>query len=241
MPPLVVSIGTTHPRNVAGIGRDARIAAEYGVEHAMAVAAISAQDERGVHGIFPVSADVLRAQLSAIDVRSAAAVRVGALGTARNAIVAGEWLHDAGVPVVFDSVMRASAGGSLYADDALEAVRAFAERSACILTPNIEEAEQLSGTAIRSVEEMAAAGKLLVLRGARAALVKGGHLAGEPVDVLVTAQTVETFSDTRLPQRMRGTGCTLAMALACEIARDGDFGAAVRGARAYVRANIARS
>jgi hydroxymethylpyrimidine/phosphomethylpyrimidine kinase len=86
---------------------------------------------------------------------------------------------------------------------------------------------------------MIAAGARLLRDGARAALVKGGHLAGDPVDVLVTSEGVQTFTGSRLPQTMRGTGCTLAMALACELALGRTLSESVKGARAYVRENIA--
>lgn len=240
-PALVASIGTTHPRNAAGLGLDARIAAEYGVRYAMAVAAVSAQDERGVHDVFPIPPGVLRAQLAAIPFSQVAAVRVGALGSLENAQLAAEFLRmHCTAPVVFDTVMHASAGGSLYADDALEAVRAFAQRTGAILTPNLDEAARLAQIEIRDADGMIAAGRTLLQLGARAVLVKGGHLAGDPVDVLVTREGVERFTDTRLPGKTRGTGCTLAMALACELARGENPIEAVQGARAYVRANIAR-
>lgn len=237
----MLSVGTTHPLNVAGVGRDARVAADYGVAHAMAIAAVSAQNERGVTAIFALEPQALQAQLEAIDVTVPAAVRVGALGTAENAAAAAEILRRANAPIVFDPAMNASAGGSLYAGDALAAVRVFLERARTLVTPNVDEAQRLTGIVITGIDDMVAAGKQLVAGGARAALVKGGHLTGEPVDVLVAGGAVETFADTRLPQRMRGTGCTLAMALACELACGGDLIAAVKGARAYVRANIARS
>jgi hydroxymethylpyrimidine/phosphomethylpyrimidine kinase len=168
-------------------------------------------------------------------------VRIGALGSKENARVASEFLEHAELPIVFDPVMHASTGGSLYSDDALGAVRLFLHRVPAIVTPNVEEAQQLTGVTIRTAEDMVAAGKALLERGARAVLIKGGHLRGDPVDVLVSTARVEQFSDSRLPQKMRGTGCTLAMAVACELALGRALIDAVKGARAYVRANIARS
>ena len=241
MSALVVSIGTTHPLNVAGLGRDARVAAEYEVAHAMAVAAVSAQDEQGVRALFPIPDAVVRAQLGTIDFAAAAAVRVGALGNLENAAVAAAFLENVTSPVIFDTVMGSSAGGSLYAGDVMPAVRLFLERVRAIVTPNVDEAQRLTGIAIANVEDAISAGKRLVSAGARAALVKGGHLSGDPIDVLVTLDGVETFAGARLAQKMRGTGCTLAMALACELALGRDLVTAVKGARAYVRANIARS
>lgn len=240
-PALVASIGTTHPRNVAGLGLDARIAVDYGVRHAIAVAAVSAQDEHGVHELFAIPSGVLHAQLATIAFADVNAVRVGALGSLENALIAAEFLQThCNVPPVFDPVMRASAGGSLYDGEGLRAVRAFIERAAPILTPNLEEASQLAQTDIREVDGMIAAGRQLLELGARAVLLKGGHLPGNPVDVLVTRVGVETFADTRLPAKTRGTGCTLAMGIACELAHGKNLIDAVKGARAYVRANIAR-
>ncbi|HKU66605.1 MAG TPA: PfkB family carbohydrate kinase [Candidatus Baltobacteraceae bacterium] len=238
---LVVSIGTTHPQNVAGLGRDARVAADYGAAHASIVAAVSAQDERGVHGIFVLPPDFVRAQLCAIDFTRARAVRVGALGSAEIAAAVCEILRQVAVPIVFDPALAASAGGALYEGDALEAVRAVLAGTHAIVTPNLDEAQRLTSCAIESVDDMIAAARQLVEQGASAALVTGGHLPGEPVDVLVRGGDSWTFADTRLPQKMRGTGCALAMALACELARGRDLVAAVKGARAYVRTNIARS
>jgi hydroxymethylpyrimidine/phosphomethylpyrimidine kinase len=182
----------------------------------------------------------LRAQLASIPLEGIAGVRVGALGSIENAQAAAQFLGDCNVPAVFDPVMRASAGGSLYAGEALAAVRAFMSCGP-IVTPNLEEAGQLAGVAMRDVDAMIAAGRALLDIGARAAIVKGGHLEGEPVDILVTRVGVERFSGSRLAGQTRGTGCTLAMALACEIALGRNLVDAVKGARAYVRANIARS
>lgn len=238
--PLVLSVGTTHPRNTAGLGLDARIAAGYGVGHAMAVAAVSVQDDRGVADLFAIPASVLRGQLAAIRLADVAAVRVGALGNLENAHIVAEFLQACAVPPVFDPVMRASAGGSLYEGEALDAVALFIERTAPIVTPNLEEAAQLTQREIDDVDGMVAAGHRLMEQGARAALVKGGHLSGDPADVLVTRVGIETFADSRIPGKTRGTGCTLAMALACEIAQGRNLVDAVKGARAHVRANIAR-
>ncbi len=236
---LVVSVGMTHPKNRAGLGVDVRVAADYGVRHHLVAAAVSAQDEQGVHNIFALPSELLLAQLQVVDLDDAAIVRIGAVGSARHLeLLRG---HLAGRRVVIDPVMRASAGGSLYSDDPLRALTSFGAGTGSVITPNLDEAGALTGREIATVDEMIAAGKALLRRGIDAALVKGGHLRDDPVDVLVTENGVETYSDTRLAREMRGTGCALAMALSCEIALGKDLHAAVQGARAYVRANIARS
>jgi hydroxymethylpyrimidine/phosphomethylpyrimidine kinase len=238
MRPLVVSIGMTHPQNVAGLGVDIRVAAEYGVRHAMVVAAVSAQDEHGVQAVLPLPRDFVEAQMRAVGIDNAATVRVGALGTAAHFDVLDRLFDQT---VVVDPVMRSSAGGSLYVDDPVAALGGFSAGARTIMTPNIDEAQRLTDVAIRSVEEMIEAGRQLVRQDVEIVLVTGGHLPGDPIDVLIDgSRAVETFTDTRLPQKMRGTGCTLAMALTCEIAFGRNLVDAVKGARAYVRANIAR-
>lgn len=237
--PLVVSIGMTHPQNSAGIGLDVRIAAEYGVRHAIVVAAVSAQDERGVQRIVALPPDFIMEQLGAARVNDADAVRVGALGSSENLQIIWGMLCEA--PMVVDPVLRSSAGGALYVDDPLPLLRKMRIGARMILTPNIDETRELTGVQVGGVAEMIAGGRRLIEQGAGAVLVTGGHLPADPVDVLVTENAVETFAGARLPQRMRGTGCTLAMALACEMALGRDIVTAVQGARAYVRANIARS
>jgi hydroxymethylpyrimidine kinase/phosphomethylpyrimidine kinase len=234
----VVSIGTTHPANAAGIGLDARIAAAYGVRHASAIAAVSAQDAAGVHALHVVPPAMLRAQLQSLP--SAAAYRLGALGNSVSTEIVGAFLAAATVPIVIDPVLRASAGGSLYEDDPSSAQQQLILHSRAIVTPNVAEAQHLTALQIDGVDAMIAAGRQLVTRGARAALVKGGHLTGDPVDVLVEDAEAQAFRGSRLEGNTRGTGCTLAMALACELALGRSLREAVQGARAYVRANIAR-
>lgn len=236
--PLVVSVGMTHPQNIAGLGLDVRIAAEYGVRHAMVVAAVSAQDDRGVHQVVPLEPTFVQQQLQAARLRDAAAVRVGALGRACTFAAVAAALH--GQRVIIDPVMRSSAGGSLYVDDPLQALRWFSGGAHTIVTPNIEEAHQLTGLHIAGRDDMITAGEQLVRDGTGVALVKGGHLPGEPIDILVSEDGVETFAAPRLPGKTRGTGCMLAMALACELALGRDLVDAVKGARAFVRTNIAR-
>lgn len=237
-PPLVVSVGMTHPQNVAGIGLDIRIAADYCVRHTIVVAAVSAQDEHGVQRVVPMPAEFVLDQIRAAGMREAAAVRIGALGNSKNIEVLQDALCDQ--QVVVDPVTGSSAGGSLYLDDPVAHLANFSAGATTIITPNIPEAAQMSGMRITTPDDMIAAGRHLLRSGADVVLVKGGHLRGDPVDVLVTRDGVERFADTRLPGKMRGTGCTLAMALACELALGRDLVDAVKGARAYVRAKIAR-
>ncbi len=239
--PVVLSIGTTHPWNVAGVGLDLRIAQEYGVRALTVVAAVSAQDARGVHALQPQPTAIVRAQLEAVPWDRIGAVRVGALASADAVFAVAEALaaHPQVLAVV-DPVWSASLGGALSNDAAIEALRdRLATLPNVILTPNLAEAALLLGVERIERDDMQRTAEQLRARGAFAVLLKGGHLSGDPADLLAHAGGTTSFADTRIAGEMRATGCTLAMSLACEIARGASLLDAVAAARGFVRAKIA--
>lgn len=242
MAAIVLSIGTTHPWNVAGVGRDIVVGCAKGCRVFTAVAAVSAQNAAGVIALGCVAEDLFEAQLSVLPWESAGAVRVGALPTSASvravtqALRARPWL-----PAVVDPVFSASRGGELADRAARDALgKHLATLSSVVLTPNLREAAALLG--LERIERSALGDAALRLRerGAGAVLVTGGHLEGDPADALATSDGVEILSEPRIAGSMHGTGCTLAMALACELASGKPLPAAVRAARAFVRAEIAR-
>jgi hydroxymethylpyrimidine/phosphomethylpyrimidine kinase len=242
MTATVLSIGTTHPWNVAGVGRDLVVGAELGARVFTAVAAVSAQDGRGIVALHPIPPDTLRAQLDALPWESAGAARVGALPNVeavravRDALRARPWLA-----AVVDPAFSASRGGELGDASAREGVREeLATLRNVVLTPNLEEAALLLGSTRIERAAIGEAALALRARGALAVLVKGGHLEGDPADALASDEGLEIFTDARIAGRMHGIGCTLAMSLACELAAGAPLPAAVRAARSYVRAQIAR-
>lgn len=238
---IVLSIGTTHPWNVAGVGRDLVVAGDFGARVFTAVAAVSAQDGSGVKALDPVSPELFAAQLAVLPWAAAGAVRVGALPTAESVHAVGRYLRERpDLPAVVDPVAVASRGGELSPQAARHALRdELASLAGVVLTPNLQEAEELLGYAVVRGSLGPAAADLRA-RGASAVLLKGGHLDGDPADALAWAGGVEIFSESRIAGRMHGTGCTLAMALACELAGGAELLAAVRAARAYVRKQLAR-
>jgi hydroxymethylpyrimidine/phosphomethylpyrimidine kinase len=242
MTSIVLSIGTSHPWNVAGVGRDLIVGAEFGARVFTAIAAVSAQDRGGVAALHSVPRDVLAAQLATFPWDSAGAARVGALPTLHAVHVVAEALRAyPWLPAVVDPVFTASRGGELADSSARAAVRdELGGLPNVILTPNLQEAAQLLASDSIARDALADAALALRNRGALAVLLKGGHLDGEPADALATASGVEIFSDARIAGRMHGTGCTLAMALACELSAGKSLRDAVRAARAYVRTQIAR-
>jgi len=237
---VVASIGTTHPWNIAGIGLDARVAAEYGAGHVAAIAGVTAQDAERVTAVLPIPGRVLRAQLESLP-RDVAAYRIGALISAENVRVVADFLRSrAGMCVVVDPVLGSSTGQALWTNAAyVDELRDTLLRLPVVVTPNLDEtALLLRAKPLRDREAMAAAGVQVVAAGARAALVKGGHLAGDPADILVTSGNSQLFEGPRLAGSMRGTGCVLAMSLACELAAGRELPDAVSNARDYVRAKI---
>ncbi|HEX5274100.1 MAG TPA: bifunctional hydroxymethylpyrimidine kinase/phosphomethylpyrimidine kinase [Candidatus Rubrimentiphilum sp.] len=240
MSAIVASIGTTHPWNIAGVGLDARVAAEYGIGHVVAVAGVSAQDTERVTAVLPIPSRILQAQLESLP-EAVAAYRVGALISAENVRVVADFLRPrAATPIVVDPVLVSSTGEALWTNAAyIDELRDLLLRLPVIVTPNLDEAALLlHAKPVRDREAMAAAGAEFVAAGARGALMKGGHLAGDPVDILVTASDWRAFEGSRLPGNMRGTGCVLAMSLACELALGRELPPAVSNARGYVRAKI---
>ena len=239
----VLSIGMTHPWNIAGVGLDLRIGAELGVRVFTVVAAVSAQDAQGVR-LQTINGETLRAQLDTIPWDRVRAVRVGAVTSPETAYVIADALSVQALPVVIDPVFASSTGGTFAGPGTIDAFRdALLPTRGAIITPNLDEAMKLvrSHSEITSVEQAATAATMLRDLGAAAVLVKGGHLPGEPVDVLVDGDRTELFSGERIAGEMRGTGCTLAMALACALARGDDLRDAVRFARGFVREKIAQA
>ena len=239
---IVLSIGTTHPWNVAGVGRDLVVGCEYGARIFTAVAAVSAQDGRGVTSLHSVPAPTLLAQLQSLPWEAAGAVRVGALPAlwavraVTEALQRWPWL-----PAVVDPAFRASRGGELVDSAARYAVRdELGALPNVLLTPNLDEAAFMLGCPPIERERIGEAAAALRSRGAAAVLLKGGHLDGDPSDALATADGVEIFNEPRIAGSMHGTGCTLAISLACELAGGRPILAAVQAARAYVRAQLAR-
>jgi hydroxymethylpyrimidine/phosphomethylpyrimidine kinase len=239
---IVLSIGTTHPWNVAGVGRDLVVGCSKECRVFTSVAAVSAQDSTGVIALGPVAQELFEAQLSALPWESAGAVRVGALPTAAavRAVAAALRVHP-WLPAVVDPVFAASRGGELAdraARDTLEVE--LATLSSVVLTPNLSEAAALLHVDAIERSKLGEAATRLRERGAGAVLLTGGHLEGDPTDALATSDGVEIFTEPRIAGSMNGTGCTLAMALACELACGRPLPAAVRAARTFVRGEIAR-
>ncbi len=225
----------------AGIQADLKTVMALGGYGATAITALTAQNTLGVQGVLPVPPAFVRQQMrSVLDDIGADAVKTGMLGTADMVAAVAEVLRGAGLPAVVDPVMVAKGGASLLDADAVAALLRDLLPLAAVLTPNVPEAEALLGRAIPDhVAAMDAARALLDL-GARAVLLKGGHLAGPVVeDILATPDGIEVIRSARIETRhTHGTGCTLASAVAAGLAQGMSLRDAVLRAGAYVHAAI---
>jgi hydroxymethylpyrimidine/phosphomethylpyrimidine kinase len=227
----------------AGIQADIKTIAALDGYAATAITALTAQDTIGVHDVMPVPPVFVARQIGVVlaDI-GADAVKTGMLGDAATIAAVSDALAGWDAPLVLDPVMVAKGGARLLAPDAVAVLIGRLLPRATVLTPNLPEAEALTGLTIADLDDMhRAADALLRLGGVPAVLLKGGHLPGDTVtDLLATRQRTEVFAAPRIVTRhTHGTGCTLASAIATGLAQGLTLRNAVVRARDYVRAAIA--
>jgi hydroxymethylpyrimidine/phosphomethylpyrimidine kinase len=228
----------------AGIQADVKTIAAFGAYAATAITALTAQNTLGVHAVHMVPPDFVGRQIAVVlDDIGADVVKTGMLGDAATVEVVCDTLtrHAERIPVVVDPVMVATTGARLLAPDALAMLKRRLLPLACLITPNLPEAEALAGMAIPDITAMHHAACAMLSLGVPAVLLKGGHLPGDlVVDLLATVDGVEEFVAPRIASRhTHGTGCTLASAVAAGLAQGASLRSAVVRAREYVRAAIA--
>ncbi len=237
--PNVLSIAGSDPSGGAGVQADLKTFAAFGCYGMAALTALTAQNTVGVTAVHVPPADFVAAQIDAVfdDVR-VDAVKIGMLATGEIVSRVAERLaHHGARNIVLDPVLVATSGDSLGAPDVVDALLTALAPLARVVTPNIPETARLIGRDIApDPEDMARAGGMLVARGARAVLVKGGHGAGaEAVDVLVTRDGAQIFAAPRIATRnTHGTGCTLSSAIAAGLARGAPLPDAVGAAKAWL-------
>lgn len=239
MIPVVLAIGGSDSSGGAGIQVDSRTIDAWGAWPATVVTAITAQNTTGVQAANALDARWVAKQLDAVlDDMNVVAVKTGMLASGAVIRVVAEALrarHPA--HVVSDPVLASGGGAPLLEENALDALRQEMIPQMTLITPNVGEAERLTGRAIRSVDDAARAGQALRELGATAALVTGGHLPDAPgTDVLVTADGVTAFPPDWIDVgRVHGTGCVLASSIAAALALGRTLPDAVAQARTFVR------
>lgn len=237
---VVCAIGSTDPWNAAGLGLDVRALAECGVRTVMVVAGVTAQDAQGVAALHAVPAALVEAQFASLAAAHVDAYRIGALIDSFSCAAVARALEGATAPVVYDPVIRASAGGAFAGAATLATIVSALLPRADVVTPNLDEAAMLlDGPVPRSVREMSDAARALRARGPRGVLVKGGHLGGERAPDVYFDGELHVFDDARIEGTLRGTGCLLADAIAAWLARGLRPLDAIGKAHAFVRDKIA--
>ena len=229
----------------AGVQADIKTITALGGYAATAITAITVQNTLGVQAVHPLAAGLVEAQARAVlDDIGADAIKTGMLGDVWMVETVARLLDSVGAtPTVIDPVMIAKGGAPLLDALGMGALRTLLVPCAALLTPNAPEAAALTGLAVATTDDLRRAGDALLRLGARAVLMKGGHIPGdEVVDVLMSAAGETTFAGTRLRTRhTHGTGCTLASACAAGLAQGLGLEAAVARAWGYTSEAIRRA
>lgn len=227
----------------AGIQADVKTVTALCGYAATVVTALTAQNTIGVSDIHDVPVSFIEKQLRVtLEDIGADCIKTGMLHSKAVIDAVCDVIDELAeeIPVVVDPVMVAKGGAALLEPSAAQALKARLILRASVLTPNIPEAEVLTGRTISTVDDMCQAGEMLLTLGAKAVLVKGGHLDADTItDVLVREEGQELYVGPRIDTRhTHGTGCTLASAIATGLAQNLELETAVERARDYVRKAI---
>jgi hydroxymethylpyrimidine/phosphomethylpyrimidine kinase len=239
MIPNLLSIAGFDPSGGAGIAADLKTFAALGCNGMAVVTALTAQNTQGVRELHVPSADFAAAQIDAIfaDI-DVAAVKIGMLACGAIVEEVAERLAFYKPRfIVLDPVLTATSGDSLATSDTATAIMRHLLPLATLITPNIPEAERLLGCAVATdLEGMRRAAKLFYTRGAKAVLIKGGHVGGATSDDLLSSNgSYRLFSAPRAATRnTHGTGCTLSSAIAAYLAHGHELGDAIAAAKTYL-------
>lgn len=243
-PPILLTIAGFDPSCGAGVAADLKAFAAHNCYGVAAITALTVQSTQGVREVHATTAATLRAQLDELASDSVlAAVKIGMLASRSNAGVVAEFLDKHRFAhVVLDPVARPTAGSTDLLDAAgVKFLRDELLKRASVITPNMAEAELLTGMEVKDLAAMKAAAQKLLEMGARAAIVTGGHLE-KPVDVLCDSAGIEAFGgDHARSTNTHGSGCTFSSAVAAQLASGQQLREAVILAKAYVTKAIEKS
>jgi len=238
VPPIVLTIAGSDSGGGAGIQADLKTFHAFRTFGTSVVTAITAQNTLGVRDVHPVPAGTVRSQMEALAADlPPSAFKTGMLATRELVSLVAEGIDDLGFPnFVLDPVMVSSSGDRLLDETAEAAVRDELMPRASLVTPNTHEAGILAGMRIESAGDAERAARMLLERGARAILMKGGHLSGpEVINVLLEGDERYEWRKPRLETRhTHGTGCTLSAAIAAGLAHGKDLPTAVAEALDFV-------
>ena len=234
--PPALTIAGSDPSGGAGIQADLKTFHQFGVYGEAVITLLTVQNTCSVSRVELMTPELIDAQIRAVlaDIPPRAA-KTGALGSRAAVEAVASLASDFQFPLVVDPVMISKHGAPLLDDTAQAAIAGALLPVAALVTPNLFEAEALTGLAVRDVDGMRRAAERLCRMGAKAALVKGGHLSGAAIDVLLTPDGLLEVKAERIDTRhTHGTGCTYSAAIAAGLAHGRDLRAAVRDAKEFV-------
>ena len=242
-PPRLLIIAGSDSGGGAGIQADIKTATAFGVYAMTAITAVTVQDTVRVHAIHPVPASVVRDQIACVleDI-GADAIKIGMLGSQETVEAVADVLAGySSIPIVLDPVLASTSGTPLIETRAIDIMTSRLFPLAALVTPNLPEAERLTGMNAGDEAQIIDVARHLRAFGARAVLVKGGHAEGECIrDILVSKRNTQIFEAPRIAAcSTHGTGCTLSTAIACGLASGLLLEDAIAAAREFVRAAIA--
>ena len=234
--PVALTIAGSDPSGGAGLQADLKTFHQFGVFGMAVPALLTVQNTCGVRSVHSIDSDFVRDQLAGLqqDIPPDVA-KGGALGEADNVLAVAEWADSSRTPLVLDPVMVTTHGERLTSDSALEILVERLLPLCLLVTPNLPEAELLADMSISDVSGMQVAAERIARLGARNVLVKGGHLGGDPIDLLWLDGKARKFSAPRIKTTStHGTGCTLSAAISALLALGRPLGDAVAEAKAFV-------
>lgn len=243
--PTALTIAGSDPSGGAGIAADLKTFAALGVYGFFAITEVTAQNSSRVLRVAAVKPALVAAQIDALAIeRKPNALKIGALGTASivKAVATSIVDHKLVAPVV-DPVLVSSSGTRLLSEAGEAALLAHIVPLARVITPNIPEAQMLTGIAIKETADLHEAARRLVKLGARAVVIKGGHLGADSdaTDLLYDGRNFVAFKAGRIATDAHGTGCAFSAAIAAHLARGRNLEHAVRGAKEFVIAALRAS
>jgi len=236
--PRLLVIAGSDSSGGAGVQADLKTAQAFGVYAQTAITAITVQDTKGVAQVYPVPADIVRAQIeTALGDIGADAIKIGMLGNGKIADAVADALDGSTIPLVLDTVLISSSGAPLLDEAGIAVLKNRLIRRAALVTPNLPEAEALTSIYPQSEHRLRNAAMVFKLLGADHVLFKGGHGEGPVLrDVLWSGGDFLPFEVPRQDTlHTHGTGCTLATAIACGLAQGAPLKDAVARAHAYVQ------
>lgn len=228
----------------AGIQADLKTFSAHEVFGMSVITAVTAQNTQGVFAVQDISPEIIQKQIEVIfDDIEVDAIKVGMVSRTETIKIIAETLSKYSVEnLVVDPVMVSKSGFHLLQPDAKEALISHLLPLATVVTPNLPEAEVITGMNINTVEEMKAAAILIHKMGPKYVLVKGGHLEGEAVDILFDGKVFNYFNSPRIATKnTHGTGCTLSSAIAANLGKGLTINAAIEKAKSYITIAIENS